>query len=619
MEKDIVSSEGNALFLDSALSADAFGKIKTQKEYGVLATVHADRIVSFEPWIFDGTARRRAGEQAETVCYQGSFSGKTLLSLLNVSKADACNAALLTYTVCARAILEERTLPAVGAGGIIVGAPDADGSTQLLFLPEEQFERASRNHGEAVYASVQGAWVNRTLSGAASTTFTCAAVIYCALSGAVAFPARDSTERTADFFDKNFIPLELLVEGLSADVMSAVHSALSMQADLRVLPGEKRSLAKQQAGIQTQRKNAIQAFFSADIAGALQAVASTEHAATSTNSGASGSTNAGTDGAGVVSDSAGTDSTRTGENSACAGARTLERTTSPSAAPTLAEKRAAWQKRQARLIKRRRFVRRNRTSLIVATCVTVGAILFVTSFVKENQTLATSQGLTSRQTVETLYTAVHHADASTLKEVSSGLSNMLTVVSSFYVTNKERQAVNQQGDTLTPAEWLFFKNTSDFWQYGLTQLYVDGTAADSSFPYPCRKDKPAPLTSENGITLTKGVTAHHTVRYNLIHTDSSEQLFVERCTDAVTVTWSGKRWRVTHVESSSEQEAVKLKPFRADYAAALEATENDILKAVQSLRSRYDWLPTDAEISAGAQAIAEKYNVSAAQAFLTKD
>ncbi|MCR5725147.1 MAG: hypothetical protein K6G80_08700 [Treponema sp.] len=566
-EKNIVTidSSNNTLRLDSGLRAAAFGKIRMQKENGMVAVVRADGQVSFEDWSFEGPERLGESEADGIVCYSGHFSGATLLTLLDSGVEAACRASRTVCMALTAAISQAVELTPVGAGGIIVD--ERDGESRVLFLPAALFEQAAKNHGESAYAVVQGAYLHKGLTSVSALAFTRAAIVYRALSGTDAFSATDSTLRQADMFDCNFVPLELAVQHISRKTALAVNACLSMQADLRILPGEKRSLAKKQAEIQAQRTMALDAFENGDVLEAL---------------------------AGFVQG-------REAEES-----------------PDFAEMRRAWLLRQAGKIKRRRFLRRNRTQLIAGVCAAAAVAWGAASFVQENETLATSIGLTSAQTVETLYTGIHKTDVTVVKEVSSGLTNLMTIVSGVYVTNKQRLAMDQQNGTVSPAEWLFFKNTSNFWIYGLTQFTLDGEAADASFDYPRRLDKNVPLTEEAGRVLKKGDSAEHTVRYNLVHTDSSEQIFIDEVTDVVTLTWKGKRWLVTGIESSSSQKSVRVKQFRQDYAASLETSGGDVAEAVASLRSSYSWLPTDAELLSGARTMVETYNNSAAAAFMTK-
>ena len=105
--------------------------------------------------------------------------------------------------------------------------------------------------------------------------------------------------------------------------------------------------------------------------------------------------------------------------------------------------------------------------------------------------------------MQTLLTGIHKADVTIIQEIAKGqeAKSLIQQVSGFYVTNKQRLAMDEKDGTLTPAGWLFFRGTTDFWQYGITNLTIDGIQTSSNFDYPKRKDKKIPLKEENGKTI----------------------------------------------------------------------------------------------------------------------
>ena len=593
--QDIVSIYNGELLLDSGLSEAAFGKIHTRKETGVVATVAASG-VTFAPWQFATTrvaAGASGGKDGHVFC-SGSVAPafRTLSALLACDGEQARQAA---YAVCTAltaaisalsssdandgapnaAVLSEAAFGAVGAGGILVlpGADGGDGGadgTRVLFLPAEQFERAVCNQSDGVYTALQGGYVKKGLEGVAALAFTRAAIAYRALSGTLPYAETDAALRQTDMYDCNFLPLSLAVGGISPSVAAAVDAGLQMQADPRVVPGEKRAMAKKVAAVAAQRTDAITRFVSANVAGALRSQSATAASAA--------------DGA------------------------------------ALAARRAEWEKRQRSRIARRRFFRRNRTMLAAMAGVAAVVVAVVISFYRTNQNLPTSTGLTSRQTVETLYTGVQRSDVTIVREVTHGkqLENLLSIVSGVFVTAKQREGMAGQGNpTVTPAEWLFFKNEGTVWVYGLTQFTIDNTAATADFAFPHRRNKPVPLITEEGRTLGEGDSTQHIARYYRVHSDSTNALAIEAFTDTVTLTWRNGRWLVTDLQSTADERTVPPKELRTAYAAALADSADDVAAAVQQLRKRYDWLPTDAELADGARTAAETYYLAAASAYRT--
>ena len=561
---EIVSINADEVLLDSGLSSAAFGKLRIKPEHGMLVHngARATGVPAIEPWSFTTTkiAADSTGN-ADRVYYAGQFASGacTLHSQLVAGgkRAQAAAVAACTALSTLIAYYAERgtdvangvpLFSSIGAGGIIVrlGA-DGNADSDVLFLPSEQFERAVCNQSDGVYTALQGGYIKKGLEGISALAFTRAAIAYRALSGTLAYGEPNAALRQTDMYDCNFVPLELRLP-VAEPVAAAIDAALCMQADMRIVPGEKRAMARKQAAIAAQRADAINRFESANVFAALTAAPCAEDAA-------------------------------------------------------LAERRARWQHKQQRVIARRRFLRCYKNVLIAcAVCaVLVGGI--GRSVYRGNMTLATSKGLPSRETVETLYTGIHHSDVNVVREVTYGkkMANLLSVVSGIFVTAKERESRGAGNTTLSPAEWLFFKGEGTFWLYGLTQFAVDGIAADTSFAYPQRKDRPEPLSAEANLALTDGETTQHIVTYYRIYSDSSNLINIEEMSDTVTLTWRKNRWLVTSCENITNESTVKLKDVRDAYAAALEATDGDIAQAVGILRARFAWLPTDAELARAAE------------------
>ena len=282
--------------------------------------------------------------------------------------------------------------------------------------------------------------------------------------------------------------------------------------------------------------------------------------------------------------------------------------TAPVQTDALAQQRQAFVSKQTATVRRRRFFRRNRNTLLVTATAVVLAVWAVTSFERENRGLATSKGLTSWETTQALYATIHQANVPHLQEIAKGkkTKNLRQIVSGFYVTNRSRYAMSQDEATVSPAEWLFLKNKTNFWQYGLTHLRIDGTDADSSFAYPVRADKPQPLAAEADVPRKNGTTVRHTATYYLVNNDGSARISTNTVTDTVTLTWRRGRWIVTDIASKSKGGFVFTKDFYAAYQAALDATDGDIEQTADILRATYEWIPTAEEIRAGKASLEKK-------------
>lgn len=567
MASHIVSIDTQHILLSTSLSQDAFGRTQYTREIdenGFVATVPADTTdlsgVTFEPWKFDGT---RTIEN-DIAAFEGmSFgNGKTLHQIFAEGTEHEMKSASFAVCTALTAALEQQIpMNANGAEGIIVYDAEKaqeDGkvaATRILFLPAELFDRAANNTRE-LYADFQGYYIRKGLTGAESLLFTRAVIAYRALCGSLPYTEPDLSKRQADIFDARFTPSYMLVNGLDADLASAIDCGLQVSAEAKPLPGERRFVNEKEAEKRRKMLKAAQKFSPAAFKQELTAAERTPEL--------------------------------------------------PDA--EFVSRREVFLKKQESLVKRRRFTRRNHSRLVVAAIAVALALWAGLSFHKENQKLATSKGLTSWETTQELYATIHKSSVPHLQEIAKGkkLKNLRQIVSGFYVTNRSRFAMNQDEGTVSTAEWLFFKNKTKYWQFGLTQLAIDGRAADVFYNYPIRADKPTPLSHEEGVTLKRGETVQHKAEYYLVNSDGDARLSVNKVRDTVTLTWKGGRWIVTDVQSRNKQLFVFTKDFRADYEASLDATGGDVFESVKILREKYEWLPTDAELAAGEQSLLER-------------
>ena len=228
-------------------------------------------------------------------------------------------------------------------------------------------------------------------------------------------------------------------------------------------------------------------------------------------------------------------------------------------------------------------------------------------------------GLTSEQTVQTLLTGIHKADVTIIQEIAKGkeAKSLIQQVSGFYVTNKQRLAMDEKDGTLTPAGWLFFRGKTDFWQYGITNLTVDGIQTSSNFDYPKRKDKKTPLKEENGKTLKKGDETSHEVSYNLIYNEGEPIITVLTTTENVHLVWNGKRWIIRKISGTGKtfRNSYSVKNYKKDYLDCLEKTGENVKKAAELLRQKYDFVPSEMDLKDEVPYMIKKYNSSAAKEF----
>ncbi len=566
MISHIVSIQGDTLFLSTSLSQDAFGRtqyIREIDEAGFIASLPRksarSQDVSFEPWKFTGTRT----DADDIVSFTGPSlgKGKSLCEIFESSPAEDIQEGVKAVLTALTAALEEDIpLQTVGAEGIVLFSDES--AVRILFLPANLFERSAGNTRNS-YADLQGFYIRKGLSGSEALLFTRAVLAYRALCGSLPYTESDTSKRQADIFDARFIPSYMLINGLDPNLASSIDCGLQVSAEAKPLPGERRFVNEKD---EEHRKKILAAAkkFSPDT---------------------------------FVSE--------------------LEACTNPSSArsPELPQeefirRREKFLQKQAASVKRRRFTRRNHTRLIAAGIALLLAVWAFTSFHQENQKLATSRGLTSRQTTQELYATIHKSSVPHLQEIAKGkkIKNLRQIIAGFYVTNRSRFAMNQDEGTISTSEWLFLKNKTKYWQFGITRLTIDGSPADVFYDYPIRADKPEKLKSEDGIELKRGATVQHKAEYYLVNNNGDAQISINKVRDTVTLTWKGGRWIVTDLQSRNKQTFVFTKDFTRDYQAALDACGDDVVKSVALLRQTYEWLPTDEELVKGQEALKARFS-----------
>jgi hypothetical protein len=594
MENNCIYSANGKITLSSSLKEQNFGRTDLGKllyEKGTLAEVSSDGILKCADWSFDGTRTLTDG----TVCFEGKcqelFSLTDLLknteTLITPGAKDSISkdsgAKTEDYYKQITAVFkvlddiikngifdedspagEKTVLP--GPAGIFVSKLQSDGAVKVLVLPGLLFERCIENSKN--YDEIQGLYNNRNLDGLEAALFTRAACAYYALSGKTAFEETSFEKRQEDFTDENFMPLSYRVNGIPAVLALSVDSGLRLKRKKRIIPGEKKYInEKQELRRLTELKNA-QALNSSMLEEYFKLVLT------------------------------------------CSLEKTDEK--------EFALKKLNFEKRQKKIIKTARFYKHNSKRIRFIIAGLILAFWAGSSFYRTNQRLATSTGLTSKETVLTLMTAINSADVTIVQEITAGreIKSLIQAVAGFYVTNKQRLAMDEKNGTLSPAEWLFFKGETDFWQYGITNLTVDGEYGTTAFNYPRRKDKKQPLKTEDGRLLKKGEETTHQITYDLVHYDGDNVIAVNSAEETVTLRWNGKKWLVRSVKGKQKAQSFKVKTYKEDYISALEESGGNISKAAQIMREKYYFAPSYSQLKEAAPVMIKKYNNSAAKAFL---
>lgn len=570
MENEIIKPviiENNTILLSSYLNEQSFAKTdlgRSINENGILAEVSSDlKEIKLNLWNFTDTKIIN-----NTVFYscEGDFDS-TLLEDFS-EENSAFTLAAIKKLIDNKEFSEKNQITLPGAEGILIKkSQNTSENVKILFLPGKIFDRCLSN--SHFYGKVQGLFINKALTDIEAKIFLQGVIAYKAISNEMPFTQENLSKRQEDFFDGNFIPLEYLVKNIDKNIAGFVNSSLKIKAKKRIIPGEKRF-------VDQKFENSRKELLDSSLKFAPSMVLKENY---------------------IYKD----------EKSSLSDEE-------------FSLNRKKFQKKQKIELNCRRFLKRNSNQIFGGIVALIILISGCYSFTKQNGKLATSMGLTSFETVQTLYTAIHKADATIIKEIAKGknVKSLDQKVSGFYVTNKQREVFNEKDGTFTPGQWLFFKGESDFWQYGVTNLSIDGINVNPNFKYPVRNDKKAPLISENGVQLKKGDKTSHKVKYNLVHYDGESIINVNPAEEEVFLEWNGKRWIVKDLKGKARTNSYRVKDYKADYLKALEMSSGDIKIACDILREKYDFVPREDELLSETEFLIEKYNSSSAKEFLEK-
>lgn len=214
--KEIVYSKDKIVYVNSGLNEIMFAKTKfTQlmKEPGFILKNN-----EFIPWTFDYTET-----QKEEVYFCGTnFTGKTVYEYFKTAKVKEKKN--LIFKICEAFTIAEKNniqIPIVSPHGILF-----DGEN-LLFLPEKTFDSSCKNFGKIDYETLQNCWRDSAAEQKESLQYARAVLVYYGLTGELPYPANPNFDNAINISDRNFVPLEYCVNGVSKELAENTNTALS--------------------------------------------------------------------------------------------------------------------------------------------------------------------------------------------------------------------------------------------------------------------------------------------------------------------------------------------------------------------------------------------------------
>ena len=536
----LLTIENGELRLNSNLDEYTFGK-----------TGH-DNILSYEGVIFDGKNFRQWTFE-EVKSYDAEKNGslqrlvfycaknpmgndaenvKTLAQYFEEGGENALTAVKAVCTAITAAATNGNPIPFVGAGGIMI-----DGE-KVLFAPEALFSYAANTLPAEETLNQHTGFLNDTIKDLPALCFERAAIIYRLLAGRLPFTATDSIARNADIFDRKFLPVEYCVNGIDIGLALAINNALKLNSTAVNVPG------KRKKGKSSEDLRPVADFPLEKIDEAF----------------------------------------RLSQNN--------------KEDKDFEEKVSAYIKAQNSKINTKRHIKRNATTLTAIATIIVIVICVTVSTLRTRGEDYTSVGLTSTQTIRAYMNGVNEKDTMLLSDFGDGKAagDYGDMVSRIYVMHKQRLAYGNDNGFGYPANWLFYITDEAKYKrsgiYGVTNLKIDGKAETLAVELKKKNQNPAPLEKEGNVTLENGSTSVHKVEYYLLYTEGEEvDYIVEKVTSTVTLTFKKNRWIITDIQYDGKNLGVDCNAFKKDYFAALEKTNGEVIPAVDSLRSKYEWLP----------------------------
>ncbi|MGI0529730.1 hypothetical protein [Treponema socranskii] len=579
------------IIFDTGLNESAFAKTRLSNllsESGIAAFADknfgSDMTFSFSEWKFDGVKTIGDGDGAHVHLFGRFGEDEKMLSLAEIflmaesgGEAERYAAAAASYAaLCAieEAKKENVKIENIGAGGIYVKtAPGFGKKPAFLFLPQALFDKACATGG-ASYAKLQGFWISKALSERrGSLSFTQAVIAYRALAKRMPYDKSDEIARSIDEYDKNYVKLEHVINGVDTSLAESVDAALELPSRT----------------VEAERKNARGSH-------GVHGAADTPHTAEALHT-----------------------ADRQKENPFPLQAfyaelgiddGTLKEVPHPAALPQseFDTKVASYYKSKKRSISARRAFRRNAGTIAVCFAASALIAFFAAGAVRNARHRPSAVGLTSFEVAEAFYEAIHTQNVELVGTMSSGKVSKRygDIVGGIYVINKTRSAYDPKNGIVTPEAWFASLSEENAETrrdvYGITSFTLDGRKASLTVRVPERCEKRTPVRSEGSAPLDDGAQTAHTAEYYTVHTDGETGDFiVERNRDTVRLTYKKNRWAVTEIEEDEDDVPVDTAAFKSDAICALQKYGEDAALAASALKKTYPWVPDRAAVQKAAE------------------
>lgn len=557
----LVTIENKTLKLNSLMDELSFGKTNYDSivtEKGLFAsgkfnlTTQIFTELNFSGWTFSGIQALDVEYQEQRsvfFCGEVPFFSEKVSSLSDLYSKDKTkeeksrlfDTVTLLIALFTQTAQTDIQIPQNGAGGIFVEAEEKSGIMifSILFLPPDLYRYSAITLPQDQSAQIYGFWKNETLYDLPSLCFMRSVLAYRLLTGAFPFTKTDITERNSDILDKNFLPTAYAVKEINGELAKEIDKSLRLTSSAVNIPGKKQK-GKSNEDLFPDKNFPLNLFY----------------------------------------------------------AEKENYLLSSPADKSFTERAEAYTKIQNSKIAAKRKVRKNSATIIVVAiiCAIVGIITVNTVRGKLNE--YTTIGLTSEQTIQAYFKTYNSQDLGTIGNLVKGKSanEQVDTLSRIYVVSKQRTVYSRDHGIVAPETWFFYVTDytldSSSGMFGITNLYIDGKPFDFNISMALKKERPAPLTEEKGISLSDGEKSVHSVEYYLIHSEGeNNEIFVEYIDSTFTLTYKKDRWIITDIQTDSVNIDMNSRLFKNEYFNMLRQNNKDVISTLQKLSIRYPWLP----------------------------
>ena len=531
---NLASIEGGRIRLNSGLNEIAFGK------------THFSSVENYKGFYFDGNEFHewafsdiKSGTEAgaDFVYFEGenplSDKAETLYSVFESENKTVIETSVKKVCLATEiAVKNKIPLSATGSGAIIIESESKD--NRILFLPPELFENAASTLESKLFSELYLNWVNESLRDRYALSFMRAAFVYKMLTGCAPFPETNKNTRFEELRDKNFIPVQYYARNLTSSFAANINNALGLRA-----------LSEDDEKFAVRKDDYIFPISALD-------------------------------------------------------SEDFEVVTASESEKVLGTTADSFKKNQRLALNTRRLFRRNSTLFAVCVCAVIFAFMFGKSIQKSRRGEFTSKGLNSIQTVQCFFKAVNKKDLPFLQNIINGRvpQKYADSVSQIFVTSKNREIYYRDNGIVSMENWLYYVTSAQkdslSGLYGITNVRIDGVPYELNVKANKIDDNPLPVEKEGDVTVENGMQSVHKVQYYLVHSEGEENnLLVDDIEETFVLVFKKGCWVVTDIINRKVNADINQDSFKNEYFALLEKNGGDVISAVNELRSKYSWLPSE--------------------------